>query len=76
MSNQSKEAKISLAIKALRTNPKLKIFKAAKIYDVPHTTLRDRMNGAPFKAEIRPQNRILDELEEKVLLEHIVDLDN
>ncbi|KAI9767492.1 MAG: hypothetical protein M1839_004503, partial [Geoglossum umbratile] len=34
------------------------------------------MTGTTFQAEYRPQGRLLDELEEKVLLEHIVDLDN
>jgi len=56
MPKQSKEARVLMAIEALRSNPKLSVRKAAAIYDVPPTTLRDRMNGTTFKAEIRPQN--------------------
>ena len=76
MPTQSKEARILLAIQALESNPKLKVFKAAKIYDVPEATLRNRMNGTAPKAETQLKKRLLDELEEKVLLEYIVDLDN
>ena len=65
-----------MAIKALETDQKLNPNKVAKIYDVPETTLRNRMSGTPSKAETQPKNRLLDELEEKVLLEHIIDLDN
>jgi hypothetical protein len=76
MPEQSKEARILIAIGALQSNSKLSMRKAAKTYDVPFTTLHDRMNGATFKAELRPKNRLLDELEEKILLDHIIDLDN
>jgi helix-turn-helix, Psq domain/Tc5 transposase DNA-binding domain len=76
MPEQSKEAKILLAIEALRVNPKLKVRKAANIYDVPGTTLRSRMAGTTSRAETQSKNRLLDELEEKVLLQYILDLDN
>jgi helix-turn-helix, Psq domain/Tc5 transposase DNA-binding domain len=76
MPEQSKEARILIAIEALRIDPKLSVRKAATIYDVPETTLHNRMNGAAFKAETWSQKRLLNELEEKVLLKHIMDLDN
>ena len=76
MSEQSKEARIIMAIEALRSNPKLHVFKAAKTYDVPRTTLCERMNGTTFKSEIRPQNRLLNALEENVLLKCIIELDD
>jgi hypothetical protein len=75
MPEQSKEARILMAIEALRSNPKLRVYTAAKTYDVPRTTLRQRMSGMTSRAEIRPKNRLLTELEEKVLLQHILDLD-
>ena len=75
MPEQSKEARILIATEALRSNPKLSVCKAAKTYDVPESTLYNRMNGATYRAEIRSKNRLLDELEEKVLLQHILDLD-
>jgi hypothetical protein len=75
MPEQSKEARILIAIEALRSNSKLRVYTAAKTYNVPRSTLRIRMSGTTSRAEIRPKNRLLNELEEKVLLQHILDLD-
>jgi hypothetical protein len=75
MLEQSKEARILLAIQALQTNSKLRVLKAAKIYNVPENTLHDRMSSRTSRSEIRLKNRLLSELEEKVLLQHILDLD-
>jgi hypothetical protein len=50
MSVQTKEARIILAIEAIRTTQKLSRRGAAAIYDVPYETLRDRMNGVTPKA--------------------------
>ena len=68
MSSQLKEARIVLAIEALRCNQKLTIHKAAQIYDVPDTTLRSRINGRQARAETKLNIRLLDELEEEVLI--------
>jgi hypothetical protein len=76
MPSQSKEARIVMAIRALESDQKLRIHKAAQIYDVPDATLRHRINGRAPKTEIRPKNRLLSELEEEVIIQHIVDLDN
>lgn len=45
MSVITQEARITLAIKAIRTSRKLSRRKAAKLYQVPYSTLCDRMNG-------------------------------
>src|SRR5437764_3019485 len=76
MSGQTKEARIFMAIDALRTDQKLSVCSAAKIYDVPETTLHSRMKGAKPKTESRPKTQLLNELEEKVLVQHILDLDD
>ena len=76
MLEQSKEARILLAIEALRSNSKLSVYKAATIYNILSSSLHDRMNSKTTKAEIQQKNRLLSELEEKVLLEYIIDLDN
>jgi hypothetical protein len=55
MPEQSKEARILMAIEALRSNPKLRVRKAATTYDVPPTTLHNRMTGTTFQAEYRPR---------------------
>jgi hypothetical protein len=52
MSEQSKEAKILIAIKALCFNSKLRVLRTAKVYNIPETTLHDRMSDISFKAEI------------------------
>jgi hypothetical protein len=75
MPGPANEAKILMAIKALESDKKLSVRKAAQIYDVPGTTLRDRMGGVKPITERRPKNQLLDELEEQVLIQHIVDLD-
>jgi hypothetical protein len=45
MSVQTQEARIILAIKAIRTSKKLSRQKAAKIYKVLYITLSDKMNS-------------------------------
>ena len=76
MSGQLKEAKMVMAIEALRNNRKLRVYKAARIYDVPNSTLHDRIDGRQSVMEHQQKNRLLNELEEEVLVQHIVDLDN
>jgi hypothetical protein len=45
MSVQTQEARIILAIEAIRTSKKLSRRKAIIIYEVPESILRLRMNG-------------------------------
>ncbi|KAJ0126137.1 MFS transporter prlL, partial [Fusarium oxysporum f. sp. albedinis] len=42
MSQPSNEARILLALQALQNNPKLRLRRAATIYKVGYSTLRDR----------------------------------
>ena len=76
MPGQTKEARIFVTIEALRTNRELNIRKVAKIYNMPETSLRDRMKDGKSKAESRPKTQLLDELEEKVIIQHIIDLND
>jgi Tc5 transposase DNA-binding domain/helix-turn-helix, Psq domain len=64
-----------LAIKAICTSKKLSRRSAAKIYNIPEATLRDRMNSRIDIRERRPVAHKLTELEEEVLLRYILDLD-
>ena len=48
------EARIILAIEAIRTSKKLSCRSAAKIYKVSETTLRKRIAGRIPRSEIRP----------------------
>ena len=75
MEIQTQEARIILAIKAIRTSKKLSRRSAAKIYKVPKSTLRLRMNGHTSLHERRPASHKLTNLEEEVILQHILDMD-
>ena len=49
--------------------------KAAKLYRVPYSTLTNRINGRPSRNNIRPNCHNLSELEEEVLIRHVLDMD-
>jgi hypothetical protein len=75
MESLPKESRIILALKALNKNLKLSVRKAATIYEIPETSLRDRRAGKQPRREIPANLRKLTDLEEKVLLERVLDLD-
>ena len=75
MEIQTQEARIILAIEAIRSSKKLSCRSAAKIYKVPETTLRHRMAGLTARPETRPNRQKLSELEEGVIIRYILDLD-
>jgi DDE superfamily endonuclease/helix-turn-helix, Psq domain/Tc5 transposase DNA-binding domain len=72
----AQEARIPLAIEALRTTRGLSIRRAAKLYDIPESSLRDRMKGRPLKAETRNARHNLTLAEEETLVRYILDLDS
>jgi hypothetical protein len=76
MSIQTQEARIILAIEAIRTSKKLGRRTAAKINSVPYSTLTGRMNGRTNLLERRPSATNLTALEEDVLSQYIIDLDS
>ncbi|APA15761.1 hypothetical protein SS1G_09399 [Sclerotinia sclerotiorum 1980 UF-70] len=76
METQSKEARIILAIEAIRKSKNLTITKAAKVYSVPRSTLRDRINDRNNQMETRANGHKITELEKKVLLQYIIDVDD
>lgn len=71
----TKEAKIILAIEAIRTSKKLSRRKTAKLYNIPFSTLNDRMNGHLPLLERRLANIKLSKLEEEVIVRNILELD-
>jgi helix-turn-helix, Psq domain/Tc5 transposase DNA-binding domain len=73
---QTQEARIILAIKAICTTKKLSRLCAARIYNVPYSTLTDRMNGCTVRAELQPPTKKLTQLEEESLSLYILDLDS
>lgn len=76
MESSSTESRIILAIQALKKDPKLKVRKAATLYNVPEATLRHRRAGRAPRRETRANSMKLTKLEETVILERIIDLVN
>jgi helix-turn-helix, Psq domain len=76
MQIQTNEARIILAIEAIRISKKLSRRKATKIYNIPETTLRDRMNGRTTLSERRPAVQKLTEMEEEIIVQYIFDRDS
>src|SRR5205823_10078038 len=76
MASTSKEARIVLAIQAIQSNAQLSMRSAAKIYDIPESTLRDRLRGRPARRDSKPNSRKLTESEEEALIKYILELDS
>jgi hypothetical protein len=72
----TQEARIILAIEAIRTTKTLTRLRAAKIYNIPYSTLTGRMNGRTNLLERQPANYKLTKLKEEVISQYIVDLDS
>jgi hypothetical protein len=75
MSDPNYEARILLALQALQTNPKLSLRCAADIYKVNRITLSRRQNGLQSRRDWIPKSRRLSNLEEKIIVQFILDLD-
>jgi hypothetical protein len=76
MSALSKEARIFLAIEAIRHDKKVSCRNAAKIYDVPEPTLRARMNGRTSRRDYRNPAHRLTALEEEAIVQYVLKLDS
>jgi len=71
----TQEARIIMAIKAIRTSKKLSRWAAAKLYNVPEPTLRARITGRSSRCNTRPNCHKLTDLEEDVIIRYILDID-
>ncbi|KAI8401972.1 hypothetical protein FOFC_17277 [Fusarium oxysporum] len=76
MSRDNKESRIILALQALHKDPKLRPRRAAEIYNVHYRTLYRRQKGTQSRSDCIPKSRRLSNLEEQVIVEHILDLDS
>jgi hypothetical protein len=74
MEPPTKESRIVLALEALKKDPKLSVRRAATIYEIPRTSLQNRRAGKQPQYELPPSLRKLTDLEEKVLLKRVLDL--
>ena len=68
MEIQTQEARIILAIEAIRSSKKISRRSAAKLYNVLYSTLSDRMAGRTTLHERPPPHTKLTKLEEEVIL--------
>jgi hypothetical protein len=73
-STSSKEARIQLTLQAIEQGQFNSIRRAAKTYDVPESTIRDRRAGRLPRAEMRPSQQKLTEIEEEVIVTYVLDL--
>jgi hypothetical protein len=62
------EGKIQLAISNLKNGNISSTRKAARIYNIPHTTLRARLQGIQYKDKKRANRHKLSEFEEDSLV--------
>ena len=70
-----KEGRIALAIQAFKRGQFKSLKAATESYDVPYSTVRDRVNGYPSRRDSRPTNRKLTDTEESTLVQWILSMD-
>ena len=69
------EGRILLAISAIKKGDISNIQKASSIYNIPRTTLRDRLKGSIYRKESRANSHKLTQNEEDSLLRWILSMD-
>src|SRR5690349_20956038 len=70
----SKEGQIILALQALQKDKNLSERAAAKIYGVDRRTLGRRRAGKPARRDLPANSRKLTDLEEKAIVQHVIEL--
>jgi hypothetical protein len=71
----NQEGRILLAISDLQNQNISNIGQAAKIYNIPHTTLQRRLHGTQERSQTRTNRYKLSQFEEESLIKWILDLD-
>ena len=74
MASTSYEARIILALEAIRNNSDLSTRAAAKLYNVQRITLGNRLTGRPARRDIPANSRKLTDLEEETIVQYILEL--
>jgi hypothetical protein len=69
------EGRIILAISALKKQEIRNVREAARVYNVPRTTLQRRLNGQSFRAETRANGHKMTQNEEESLIRWILSMD-
>ena len=68
------EAKVILALEALKNDPKLSLKAAARLYSVPYTTLHRRRGGQPARRDCPANSRKLTVLDEETIVQYVIEL--
>jgi DDE superfamily endonuclease len=74
MPSDSYEARVILALEAIERDNKLSILAAAKIYNVSHTTVRQRRAGRPARRDTPTNSRKLTDSEERAIVQYTLEL--
>jgi hypothetical protein len=75
MEIQTQEARIILAIEAIRLSKSLNCRSASTLYNILYSILSDRIAGRTSRHEIRANSLKLTKLEEEVIIRNILDID-
>lgn len=75
MSSPSYEARVILAIEALKSNPKASLRSIAHVYNVDRKTLTQRRDGRTARRDTTPKSRKLTILEEEAIVKRVLELD-
>ena len=68
------ESRVILALQALQRDKNLSIRSAAKIYNIPATTIRHRRDGRTARRDTRPNSTKLTESEEEAIVQYVIEL--
>jgi len=69
------ESDIFLAISAIESNQISNVFRAASMYNVPRSTLRNRRARRPARCDCEPNLKKLSKIEKGVIIKYILNLD-
>src|SRR5450432_2699984 len=70
-----KEGRIALAIQAFKRGQFKSLKASTESYDVPYSTVYNRVNGRPSRRDSEPRNRKLTTTEESTLVQWILSMD-
>ena len=68
MPADSYEARVILALEAIKKDDKLSVLTAVKIYKVSHITIRRRRDGRPTRRDTLANSRKLTDSEESAII--------
>lgn len=71
----SKEARVQIAILAYQKGQIKSVLRAANIFSVPESTLRDQLHGKKSRSETRANNHKLSISEEKAPIQKLLNAD-